>query len=126
MGSKGKLVMDESSYEGELGGVVRNSKFETIHLPPGDKGLSDKDMLKKHAQGRWPVVTRDKTMYKENPTDGGATGFVVVPNLAPEQLEDYKVVLGGFLSKHTSKTLSGKQWEVSGKNDITITDLSNK
>ena len=114
MASKGKIVMDANSYENHLGPIIRDNNMEVVHVPPGDLNLTDTELVKKHAQGKWPVITADRSMYKQNPPDGsGATGFIVIKNnLAPEQLEDYKETFGEFIAPHTSKTLSGYVWEL--------------
>lgn len=112
-GKRGKIVMDEGSYEGHMRKVIQKVGYEVIHIPPQDLGQTDEAVLRKRAKGTWPVFTKDKTMYKSNPKDGGATGFVVIENnVSPEEMDGYKVIVGGFLEKHTSKTLAGKQWEV--------------
>jgi hypothetical protein len=122
MASKGKLIMDASSYA-PLIKSIHKMHWEVDKVKQADRHLTDTNFLAKYAKGRHPVITTDRTMWKENPAEGGATAFIVHEQVSPEQMDDLKIIITGFLAKYTSKTVRGKQWEVSLDGSVTSKGL---
>jgi hypothetical protein len=110
-------------YQPHLGSVVHDSSYEAIRVSKEDFSLDDRLLLEKYGKGRYPIITGDKSMYKENPTGKGATAFIAVPDVAPEQLPDLQASLKGLLEQHTSRTLAGKCYELSIDGEHIIFDL---
>ena len=79
-GKKGKIVVDVK-YQPHLGAVVHDSSYEAIRVSQEDFGLDDRLLLEKYGKGRYPIITGDKAMYKENPTGKGATAFIAIPDV---------------------------------------------
>ncbi len=122
MASKGKLIMDASSYD-PLIKSIHKMNWEVDRVKQADRHLTDTNLLTKYAKGRHPVITTDRTMWKENPAEGGATAFIVHEEVSREQMDDLKITITGFLAKHSSRTVRGKQWELSLDGTVTSRDL---
>lgn len=114
--------MDASSYA-PLVKSIHKLNWEVDQVKPNDRGLTDTKILVKYAKGRHPVITTDKTMWKENPAEGGATAFIVHGEVSRDQMENLKVTITDFLAQHTSKTVRGKQWELGLDGSVTSKDL---
>jgi hypothetical protein len=72
MASKGKLIMDASSYA-PLIKSIHKMHWKVEKVKRADRHMTDTNFLAKYAGGRHPVITTDRTMWKENPAKGGAT-----------------------------------------------------
>jgi hypothetical protein len=112
MASKGKLIMDVSSC-GLLIKSIHKTHWEVYKVKQVDRCLSDTSLLAKYAKGRHPVITADRNMWRGNPTEGGATAIILHEEVSREQMDNLEVIIVQFFSKHTSKTVRGKQWEIS-------------
>ena len=123
MATKGKIVIDTNAYEGELSPIITDAGFDVIHIPPGDYSLGDAELLQKYAQGRWQALTMDTSMFENNPQKG-AKGFIIHPDVAPDEMDAYKLKLSRFLKEHTNKTLSGYVWKVPVEGEISKEDLT--
>ncbi|MBU0572505.1 hypothetical protein KKH23_03440 [Patescibacteria group bacterium] len=110
--NKGTLVWDAGASR-LLQESARNAGYKIIAVNPLDKTSGDRLIASKYAQGRFPVVTSDRTAWKEMLVEKGATAIVCIKNPRKEDFGIIKKKLESFLKKSTANSLRGYIWTVS-------------